>query len=331
MTSRRAQLIDINRPVSRRELLTRAGAGFGAVALAGLLDKQSIASARPIADVSESPLAPKLPHIPTKAKSVIFLFMEGGPSHVDLFDPKPLLNKLDGQSLPESFRSSSTVKRGKDFNPRVMGSPRTWKQYGECGRWVSDWLPCITECVDDLSVIHSCCTDAVNHAGAVVQMNTGRAIGGRPSLGSWVTYGLGSENENLPAYVVLSDNDLKKTFRGARNWNAGFMPAVFQGTRLYSGSTPIRNLYAPDGMSLSRQQSKLDLLQALNEHHAEPRRHEDELDARIRAYELAFRMQAAAPEAVDLSMETEETKRLYGMDQDHTAVFGRNCLLARRL
>ena len=234
--SSRARLTDGRRdvlpPVSRRELLTRGGAGFGAVALAWLLDTHPVASASPVADVSASPLGPKLPHFPTKAKSVIFLFMEGGPSHVDLFDRKPLLNKLDGQSVPQGVQASFNVMTGKDSDPRIMGSPRKWKQYGECGRWVSDWLPHIAECVDDLAVIHSCCTDAVNHAGAVVQMNTGRAIGGRPSLGSWVTYGLGTENEDLPAYVVIPDNDLRQPFSGARNWHAGFMPAVYQGTRL---------------------------------------------------------------------------------------------------
>jgi hypothetical protein len=214
---------------------------------------------------------------------------------------------------------------------RIMASPRRWMQHGQSGLWVSDWLPHTAECVDDLAVIRSCWTDAVNHAGAVYQMNCGTPIGGRPSLGSWASYGLGTENENLPAFVVLLDNDTARVQSGVRNWGPGYLPAVYQGTRLYASDEPIRNLRRPQNVADGQQRGKLDLLEQLNRHHAEPREHQDQLEARIRSYQLAFRMQAVAPEAVDLASETEETRRLYGMDEEETATFGRNCLLARRL
>ncbi len=204
--------------MTRRDMLTQSGAGFGAIALSWLLEQQAFATpGGTTGQTAQSPLAPKRTHFAAKAKSVIFLFMEGGPSHVDLFDRKPLLNKLDGQRVPSSVKGSFNVMQGKDANPRIMGSPRQWKQHGQSGLWVSDWLPEMATCVDDLAVIHSCWTDGVNHAGAVAQMNTGRPIGGRPSLGSWVTYGLGTENDDLPAYVVIPDNDLKQPFSGSRN------------------------------------------------------------------------------------------------------------------
>ena len=212
-----------------------------------------------------------------------------------------------------------------------MGSPRRWKQHGSSGLWVSDWLPEIAGCADELAVIRSCWTDAVNHAGAVYQMNCGTPIGGRPSLGSWVSYGLGTENQDLPAFVVLLDSDTKRVFSGVRNWGPGFLPAVYQGTRLSAAGAPIRDLEPPAGQEGAPQRGKLELLEEINRHHAEPRSHQDQLEARIRSYQLAFRMQAAAPEAVDLASETAETRRLYGMDDEETATFGRNCLLARRL
>jgi hypothetical protein len=312
--------------LTRREMLARAGMGFGALPLTWLLgDTRLLASTKPDA------LAPKPQTFPAKAKSVIFLFMEGGPSHLDLFDPKPLVNKLDGQPIPPGFKGHLQAMTAAEAGSRIMASPRKWKRHGQSGIWVSDWLPHIARRVDDIAVIHSCWTDAVNHAGAVVQMNTGRPIGGRPSLGSWVSYGLGTENQNLPAYVVMLDDDLQRVRSGSRNWGAGFMPALYQATRFYNGDEPITDLLPPARNAGNRQRAKLDLLLELNRHHARPRGHQDELDARIRSYELAYRMQSEAPDAVDLSRETEETKRLYGMDDDTTAAFGRNCLLARRL
>ncbi len=319
--------------VPRREMLLRSGAGFGAVALSGLM--ASIGhSAESIARVNGVPVrgperdAARLPNRPAPARSVIFLFMEGGPSHLDTFDPKPELNRLAGQPLPKSFKRVITAM-GEGESP-LLESKRTWKQHGESGLWISDWLPHTAECADDLAVIRSCWTNGINHSGGVCQMNTGTPIGGRPSLGAWVNYGLGTENGNLPAFVVMTDNT-GSPVNGPRNWSAGFMPAGYQGTQLSLGADPIRYLTNPKGIDDQRQRSKLDLLHAMNSDHAEARPWQTELDARIRSYELAFRMQAHAPEAVDLSEETEETQKLYGLDDKTTATFGRNCLLARRL
>lgn len=311
---------------TRREWLLNAGAGFGSLALSHLLaqDGQAAESQPPV----RGPLAAKLGHHACQAKNIIFLFMEGGPSHIDLFDPKPLLEKLAGQPLPSSFKSVITAM-GESKAP-LLASKRKWQQHGEGGLWISDWLPHIAECADDIAVIRSCWGNGINHSGGVCQMNTGTILSGRPSLGAWVTYGLGTENENLPAFVVLEDNK-GQVVNGPRNWGSGFMPALYQGTALESGSEPIQYLNTPAGITEQRQQEKLDLLNNLNRRHAEARAEQTELDARIRSYELAFRMQAAAPEAVDLTQETEETKKLYGLDQKHTATFGLNCLLARRL
>jgi hypothetical protein len=307
---------------TRRDVLLRGGAGFGALALTYLLGRDSSAMQ------GTSPAAPRQPHFPARAKSVIFLFMEGGPSHLDLFDPKPLLNRLAGQSLPASFGTLIT-SMGESRSP-LLASRRTWRQHGQCGTWVSDWLPHVAGCADELAVIRSCWADGINHSAGVCQMNTGSTLAGRPSLGSWVSYGLGTENQNLPAFVVLQDNT-STVVNGPRNWGSGFMPAVHQGTRIQGGAEPIPNLNAPEGVTLEQQRGRLDFLNQLNRQHAQARPQQTELDARIAAYELAFRMQAAAPDAVDLTRESEATRRLYGMDERETATFGRNCLLARRL
>lgn len=310
------------RSTSRRQLLCQAGAGFGALALADLLGP-SLARAE-----GDDPLAPRPAPHRARAKSVIFLFMEGGPSHIDLFDPKPLLNEIAGQQLPESFGTVITPM-GESRSP-LLASKRKWKQHGKCGHWISDWLPHTATCADDIAVIRSCWQDGINHSGGVCQMNTGSIIGGRPSLGSWALYGLGSENRDLPAFVVLEDNP-GKVNNGPRNWSAGFLPAVYQGTAFTGGEKPIAHLDNPPGIDAARQRRKRELLLRLNERHREERVVQSELEARIRSYELAFRMQARAPEAVDLSLESEETRELYGMNRKETAVFGRNCLLARRL
>ena len=308
--------------LSRREALLTGGAGFGGLALAGLLGDDLLGS------TAQRPNAEPVPHHLARAKSVIFLFMEGGPSHIDLFDPKPKLTELAGQPLPSGFKRVVTAMG--EINSPLLASQRKWKQYGESGTWISDWLPHLPQCVDDISVIRSCWTNGINHSGGVCQMNTGTPLAGRPSLGAWVSYGLGTENRNMPGFVVITDTTSQVT-NGSRNWGAGFMPAVYQGTKLSPGEEPIANLNNPKGITDLRQRAKLDLLVDLNRRHLAERTLQTELDARIRSYELAFRMQAHAPEAIDLSEETAETQALYGMEQEPTASFGRNCLLARRL
>ncbi len=300
----------------------RAGGGFSGLALAGMLGLDKAFAAPP------NPLRAKVGHHSGAAKQVIFLFMEGGPSHLDLFDPKPLLNELNGEALPKSFKEPITAMG--EQGSALLGSPRKWKQHGQSGLWVSDWFPHIAKHVDDLAVVRSCWADGLNHVGSVCQMNTGSILGGRPSLGAWTVYGLGSLNDNLPSYVVLTDRE-KMPLGGVRNWGTGFMPATYQGTLFQNGSTPIQNLVPPEGMTDSRQRKKLDMLAKLNRKHSEKNAFDDELEARINAYEMAYRMQSEAPEAVDLSQESDATKSLYGLDQKETEGYGRQCLLARRL
>jgi len=313
-------------------MLTQGTAGFGALALASLLGDSSAAAndslERRDSATSSNDSSAKLPHLKTTAKSVIFLFMEGGPSHLDTFDYKPKLQELAGQKLPKSFKRVITAM-GEIESP-LLESKRKWKRHGESGLLVSDWLPNIATCADDLTVVRSCWTDGINHSGGVCQMNTGSPIAGRPSLGSWVTYGLGTENADLPSYVVLLDGQ-DTPINGARNWGAGFMPGNYQATRFYNGPTPIPNLVPTEELKPSRRQRRLDLLSQLNREVSTDSQEASELEARIRSYELAFRMQAAAPEAVDLSQETRATKAFYGMDAAHTEPFARSCLLARRL
>ncbi len=319
-------------PATRREFLARAGGGFGALAMAYLLGQSPLHAATtalgsPLT-APVSPLMPKVGHFPATAKSIIFLFMEGGPSHIDLFDPKPVLNQLAGKPLPDSFPRPITAM-GEAGSP-LLACKRVFKRYGRGGTWVSDWLPHLTKVIDDVAVIRSCVGEGINHSGGVCQMNTGSVLAGRPSLGSWVTYGLGTENQNLPAFVVLTDTTAQPV-NGPRNWGAGFMPALYQGTRLQNGPDPIANLRTPASVGDARQRAKLDLLERMNRRHLEDRADLSELDARIKSYELAYRMQAEAPEAVDLSSESEETKALYGMGEKPTESMGRNCLLARRM
>jgi len=318
-------------PTNRRDFLTRSGGGFGALALTELLSRQTAMAGEPssAADATTAPVAPgRGPHFKPTAKRVIFLFMEGGPSHIDTFDPKPLLNELAGETLPESFGSVVTAM-GESRSP-LLACQRKWKQHGESGTWVSDWLPHTAELVDDIAVIRSCWQDGINHSPGVCQMNTGSILGGRPSLGAWVNYGLGTENEDLPAFVVMQDNR-NSVVNGPRNWSAGFMPAAYQGIRLQGSGDPIPNLFPPEGFTQSRQVAKVDFLNKLNRSYAQLHPEQSELEARIASYELAFRMQSEAPQTVDLAGETEATQALYGMDQKETANMGRLCLLARRL
>jgi hypothetical protein len=303
---------------TRREFFTQAGSGLAGIALADMLAEDAAAGS--------DPLAPRQPHYASKAKSVIWLFMEGGPSHMDLFDPKPLLEKLHGQPVPDSFGRPKQTANGTQGNT-LMASRRSWKQYGQSGVWVSDWYPHIARHVDSLSVIRSCWADGLNHVGSVCQMNTGAILAGRPAMGAWVTYGLGSANRNLPSYVVMIDEPIG----GANNWSGGFLPAVFQGTPFRQGDTPLLNLKPPAGKSAEEQRNEIGLLKKLGEIWSRDKKDDTELDARIRSYELAYQMQSAAPEAVDLSKESEATKRLYGLDDVATSAFGANCLMARRL
>ncbi len=313
--------------VSRREMLLKGGAGFGGIVLSSLLQHDPLFAAP-----GETTAREGRAHFRASAKSVIFLFMEGGPSHIDTFDPKPKLNELAGQSLPPGYKRVITAMG--EINSPLLASQRKWKQHGEGGLWISDWLPHIATCADDIAVIRSCWTNGINHSGGVCQMNTGTPLAGRPSLGAWVSYGLGTENENLPAFVIINDNTSDPT-NGPRNWSAGFMPARYQGTKLESGLDPIHYLNPPREVGEQRQRDKLRLLDEINREHALNRTQQTELEARIRSYELAFRMQSHAPEAVDLAEETDATQRLYGLEGKDTDDVGRNfrrnCLLARRL
>ena len=317
----RTQLSTELSEASRREFLLRGGAGFGALALTGML-------ARDQAFAATNPHAAKQPHFAPTAKRVIFLFMEGGPSHMDLFDPKPLIQKLAGQRMPDSFKRPITAM-GEAESP-ILASQRQWKRHGQSGLWISDWLPHTAECADDLAVIRSCWTNGINHSGGVCQMNTGQPLGGRPSLGSWVNYGLGTENANLPGFVVMTDTTGTVT-NGPRNWSAGFMPATHQGVKLNPGVSPIRHLNLPKGVTPETRRHQLEILRQLNEQHLKSREGQSELEARISAYELAFRMQTEAPELVDISSEPQHVRELYGLDNGTTAGFGRQCLLARRM
>lgn len=311
---------------SRRRFLMKSGSGLGAIAFSHLLGQSGFAPMLRAA-TADNPLAPKSPHHPPKAKSVIWLFMEGGPSHIDLFDPKPALEKYAGQPMPESYGRPITAMGTADNT--LMPSARKWKRHGESGLWVSDWYPHIAEHVDDLAVIRSCQADGLNHVGSVSQMNTGSILAGRPALGAWITYGLGAANENLPTFVIL--NDEVSINGGAKNWSSGFLPAAYQGTLFQTDGPPILNLASPETVGHAQQRGKLDLLAALNRRHAERHPAESELNARLESYELAYRMQSYAPQAVDIDSESPATKKLYGLDDETTARFGRNLLLARRL
>lgn len=311
----------------RRGFLAGAGAGFGALALNGILARESIASS---ADTSQSMFANGVPHHLPRAKSVIFLFMEGGPSQMDTFDRKPLINELAGKPVPATFKEPLTAM-GEKGSP-ILESRRKWARYGESGLEISDWFPNVAQHADKLAVIRSCYGEGINHSGGCNLMNTGSILGGRPSLGAWVTYGLGTENEDLPAFVVMTDKK-KGVTNGVRSWGPGFLPATYQGTPITDpmSSSPIANLVPPKGASDEAQLKKLQLIQAINQSHAARLPAVSELDARIRSYELAYRMQSAAPEAVELAQESEATKKLYGLDQKETENYGRICLLARRM
>ena len=314
---------------TRREFLWQAGAGFTGTALAGLMALEGSklqASSGASTGKETNPLKPRRPHYPAKAKSVIFLFMYGGPSHIDTFDHKPKLNALDGKTI-----AVKTFGRGGKRNEgRVVGTKWDFKRYGQSGKWVSDLFPHIGGCVDDIAFLHSLTADSPIHGSAMLQMNTGKILSGSPCLGSWVNYGLGSASENLPGFAVMLD-PIGGPISGAKNWASGYMPATYQGTVLRSAGDPILDLQRPAGMGAGTQRRVLDALRDFNADHAALHPENSNLAARIASYELAFNMQRHAPEAVDLTRETAATRRLYGLDDPRTEEFGRRCLLARRL
>jgi hypothetical protein len=320
----------MNRSLSRRELLQQSGAGFGALALQSLLAQDSLPAPETAETFSASmnPLAPRAAHFAPRAKSVIFLFMYGGPSHIDLFDPKPELAKWHGRPIPV-WKTEDAFMGGKTKNV-AFASPYQFAKHGEAGIDISETYPHLAEHADQLCVIRSLHTESNNHAPALFQMNSGFVQAGRPSIGSWVTYGLGSECENLPAFVVLLDHQ-GAPVNGALNWSNGFMPATYQGVPFRSHGEPIAYLSPPKQVSTDRQRARLDLLKDWNSEFAAANPTESSLQARISAYELAFRMQMSATECTDLSRESAETHRAYGLENKVTAHFGRNCLLARRL
>ncbi|MBW3624722.1 MAG: DUF1501 domain-containing protein [Armatimonadetes bacterium] len=315
---------------TRRQFLWEAGAGFAGVALAGMLGGDGFLSSQAYAADGttpwKNPLAPKPPHHTPKAKNVIFLFMYGGPSQIDTFDYKPNMKGMDNKTV-----EVKTFGRGGHKNVGRIVEPRwNFKQYGECGKWVSDLFPHVGTCVDDIAFLHSMTADSPIHGSAMLQMNSGRILSGSPCLGSWVNYGLGTVNQNLPGFVVMLD-PRGGPISGAKNWSSGYMPASYQGTLFRSTGAPILDLERPKSMSDKLQRKLIDTLQEYNGEHQAPRVDNSNLAARIASYELAYRMQATAPEAVDLNKETEETKKLYGLDDPRSAVFGRQCLMARRL
>jgi hypothetical protein len=315
---------------TRREFLWQAGGAFTSVALAGMLsgdgflDRQAVAADG--ASKYVNPLAPKQPHFTPKAKSVIFLFMYGGPSHVDTFDYKPELYPLDGKTITVKTKG----RGGEKSQGRVVGPKWSFKQYGQSGQWVSELFPHLATCVDDIAFLKSMTADSPIHGSAMLQMNSGRILSGSPALGSWINYGLGTVNENLPGFVVMLD-PTGGPISGAKNWSSGYMPASFQGTIMRSKGAPIIDLNLPQGMTREMQRELLDTLHDYNSDHLTARIDNSDLAARISSYELAYKMQQYAPEAVDLSQETEATLELYGVNEQRTNDFGRRCLLARRL
>jgi hypothetical protein len=307
-------------PLTRRDMLRRCANGFGAVALSTLLGDRAFGG---IPAQAHNPLAPRQPHFPAKAKSVIFLFMDGGPSQMDTFDPKPRLAREHGQPIKVRIEPTQFNNVGN-----VLQSPWKFKQYGQSGTPVSDLFPNVAECVDDLAIIRSMVSNFSEHTNANYFIHSGHGQQGRPSMGAWVTYGLGTENQNLPGFIVLGSGMIPPG--GVDCFNSGFLPATFQGSLFQRGEQPVADL-KPSEASSRLQQGKLNLLRKLDRGVVERMGHDDKLESAIANYELAFRMQTAVPDLLDLSRETAQTQQLYGLDQQATELFGRQCLLARRL
>lgn len=307
---------------NRREFLNDCFCGVGSLAFASMIAQEQLRAA------TYNPLAPKPPHNPdrAKAKAVIFVYMAGGPSHLETFDPKPLLNKLDGQKRPAEF--GDVKYQNVNANSRLLGTKRTFKKYGKSGIEVSDLFPHQAKIVDDLCIVRSMYGDMVVHSAAQYQMMTGRIIPGFPSMGSWITYGLGSEAESLPAYVVMPDSAGAQE-AGVPMYKNGFLPAVYQPTMLRPGSKPVLNLDLPKDVTLDRRRKTIDFIREINEKNLVGE--DPEFAARISAYDTAFKMQTEAPEVFDISKEPHETLDLYGVGAPATDDYGRRCLLARRL
>lgn len=305
---------------TRRELIRDACCGFGGLALSSLLHDEQLRAG------PKSPLSARTPHHAAKAKSVIFLFMAGGPSHLETFDPKPLLNKLDGQPRPKEFGEAKYQFVQTD--PRLMGTKRTFRKYGESGIEVSDLFPETSRCIDDIAVLRSCYGDMVVHSAAQYELFSGRVVPGYPSMGSWMLYGLGAESRSLPSYVVMPDP--KGALEGGQPMYAhGFLPAVYQPTMFRPGNHPVLNLSVPSNVDPRQRRRTLQLINDINEASASPE--DAEFHARINAYDVAFRMQTEAPEVLDISNESPETHALYGIGVEPTDDYGRRCLLARKL
>ena len=311
---------------NRREFLSRTWNGIGALGLSGLLAEEIHASS----GNKNDPFAAQMGHFPPKAKNCIFLFMQGGVSQMDSFEYKPKLSELHGKPLSHIPEISGELQGRLSFPHVTIGSPFEFAQHGQSGRWLSDRFPHLAQHVDDLAFIHGIKTDNQNHGPSTLHVNTGSQFPGSPSVGSWISYGLGSGNRNMPGYVVIQD-PRGAPVNGAAVWSNGFLPAAYQGTLLLPTGTPILNLDSPKGISRQRQRREIDALQWLNQRHLAKRGSDSELEARISAYELAFRMQTEAPELVDISSEPQHVRELYGLDNGTTAGFGRQCLLARRM
>ncbi|MBV63634.1 MAG: hypothetical protein CMP45_03905 [Rickettsiales bacterium] len=309
---------------NRREFMHTIGGGFASTALTGMLANDSFFSSANAA--TGNPLYPKPQMMPAKAKSVIFLFMYGGPSHVDTFDHKPELYPLDGKTIDVK----TFGRGGKKNKGRVVGPKWSFKPYGQCGKMVSELFPHVGSCVDDIAFINSMTADSPIHGSAMLMMNSGSLISGKPSLGSWVNYGLGSVNQNMPGYVVMLDQT-GGPISGAKNWTSGYMPASYQGTVFRSKGDPILNLKHSKGMSPNEQRQVITSLNQLNSEHLIGRQDNSDLSARIASYELAYNMQSTAPEAIDVDSEPQHVKDLYGLDGSQTDDFARKCILSRRL
>jgi hypothetical protein len=310
---------------TRRHFFSRCGVGLGGIALSSLLGSKALAAPAP----SSNPHAPKPPHFRPKAKNVIYLFMAGGPSQLELFDYKPKLVELNNQPIPPSFIEGKRFAfMDSSHGTKLLGTRREFRQHGRSGAWVSDLFPHTAKIVDDISIVKSCQATLFNHAPAKLFMNTGSGQFGRPSMGSWVNYGLGSECNDLPGFVVLQSGP-RGPRGGAVNWGSGFLPSTYQGVPLRGTGDPILNLASPPGIDVARQRRTVDAVRDLNLQRAVATG-DAEIHTRIAAYEMACRMQASAPDLIDLTKETDATLALYGIEKDQPS-FGRNCLLARRL